>query len=237
MPILKNIKINLTVEALLDQGLQVKYTSKIEKEVTTAIDLSKQLLQPKVAYQWVEVLDVQNGRIVCYNYQSNKINEFVVGAIDSLLAEAKFILVSISTIVSKLDESILALNQSGNYLMAYLLDHIGVIALEQINTVVCSLAEKKAQNRGWGVSPFISPGAFEGWELEGQKTLFELVPFDKIGVHLNPAGMMSPLKSVSGIIAIGPGFASGKVAPLCSTCNHVLVCKKHNREKTKEVIS
>ncbi len=236
MPILKNIKINVTVEAVLDQGLQIRDTSKIKKEVTEAIDLSIPLLQPKVAYMWVEVIEVLNDRIVCCSYQSRKKNEFFIQAIDSLLSGAKYMLISIATIGSKLDENILALNQSGNYLIAYLLDHIGLIALEQINTAVCSLAENKAQKNSWGVSQFISPGSLDGWELKGQKALFEVVPFDEIGVHLNSTGMMNPLKSVSGFIAIGPEFASWKVAPLCSTCNRVSGCRQHNRKQIREVL-
>ena len=237
MPILTNIKINLTPEIIFDQGLQVRHASKMEQEVRKSIALSKQVLQPKVAYQWVEILDVQNSCIVCYNNQSKIKNEFHINGVDSLLSEAKSMLISIATIGSRLDEEILTLNQSGNYLMAYLLDHIGVIVLEQINTVVCSLAEKKAQKNNWGVSQSISPGSLDGWELDGQKALFGHVPFDKIGVHLNPTGMMNPLKSVSGFIAIGPGFATRKVASLCSMCNHTLDCRKHNRIKSREVIS
>ena len=226
MPILKSIKVNPTLNTILKQGFPAKYTSKMEKEVTKAIDLSKQLLQPKVAYQWVEVLDIKNDRIVCCSFQSNKQYEFIIGSVESLLSEAKSILISVATIGPKLDANILALNQSGNNLTAYLLDLIGAIALDQINTAVCSLAEKKAQNRSWGVSPFISPGALEGWELKGQKKLFGLVDADIIGVQLNHTGMMNPLKSISGIIAIGPGFTSGKVAPMCSTCNNISDCNR-----------
>jgi len=237
MPVQKNIPVNVTIETLLDQDPSFRYTPKIKKELKKAISLSAKLLQPAVAYVWVEVLDVKKDHIVYYDNQSNQTKALAFGATDYFQSRTQFILVSVASVGSNLDEKIRALNLSGDYLMAYLLDCIGVMALEQINTVVCSLAEKKAKRSGWGVSGFISPGAFDGWDLEGQKALAGLVSLDQIGVQLNPAGMMSPLKSVSGVIAIGTGFSDRKVSHICSTCNHASDCRKHNCQKIKEVIS
>lgn len=48
----------------------------------------------------------------------------------------------------------------------------------------------------------LSPGNC-GWPMEAQKTLFKLLPDSFLGISLSQSGMMSPLKSLSGIVGLG----------------------------------
>ncbi len=48
-----------------------------------------------------------------------------------------------------------------------------------------------------------SPG-YCGWHVSGQKMLFEFLGPGRIGISLNSSHMMSPLKSVSGLVVSGP---------------------------------
>ncbi|NHZ87329.1 MAG: hypothetical protein GWP19_15910 [Planctomycetia bacterium] len=48
-----------------------------------------------------------------------------------------------------------------------------------------------------------SPG-YCGWHVSGQKKLFQFLKPDKIGIILNDSCLMTPLKSVSGVLVSGP---------------------------------
>ena len=48
-----------------------------------------------------------------------------------------------------------------------------------------------------------SPG-YCGWHVTGQRRLFDRLGADRIGVTLNSSCLMQPLKSVSGVLVIGP---------------------------------
>jgi hypothetical protein len=55
---------------------------------------------------------------------------------------------------------------------------------------------------GTRVLPY-SPG-YCGWTVRGQRRLFEALPPNEIGVTLNESCLMSPIKSVSGVLVAGP---------------------------------
>ena len=48
-----------------------------------------------------------------------------------------------------------------------------------------------------------SPG-YCGWHVSGQKMLFQSLKPDKIGITLNDSCLMTPLKSISGVLVSGP---------------------------------
>jgi hypothetical protein len=49
-----------------------------------------------------------------------------------------------------------------------------------------------------------SPG-YCGWTVRGQKNLFERLGPEQMGVTLNDSCLMTPIKSVSGVLVAGPG--------------------------------
>jgi hypothetical protein len=49
-----------------------------------------------------------------------------------------------------------------------------------------------------------SPG-YCGWHISGQKKLFQYLRPERIGISLNDSCLMTPLKSVSGVLVAGPG--------------------------------
>jgi len=50
-----------------------------------------------------------------------------------------------------------------------------------------------------------SPG-YCGWPVSDQHILFSLFPEGFCGIELNGSALMTPLKSVSGVIGIGPAL-------------------------------
>lgn len=49
-----------------------------------------------------------------------------------------------------------------------------------------------------------SPG-YCGWDVSGQRALFEFLRPEEIGITLNASCLMQPLKSISGVLVVGSG--------------------------------
>ena len=62
---------------------------------------------------------------------------------------------------------------------------------------------------GYGVSHPYSPG-YCGWHVTQQKFFFSLLPEQPCGVRLSESSLMSPIKSVSGVIAVGERIVKRK---------------------------
>ncbi|PKK82680.1 MAG: hypothetical protein CVT49_12435 [candidate division Zixibacteria bacterium HGW-Zixibacteria-1] len=48
-----------------------------------------------------------------------------------------------------------------------------------------------------------SPG-YCGWHISGQRKLFEYLNPEEVGIHLTDSFMMEPIKSISGVMLVGP---------------------------------
>lgn len=55
----------------------------------------------------------------------------------------------------------------------------------------------------WRVLTY-SPG-YCGWHVSGQRALFGFLRPEEIGITLNASCLMQPLKSISGVLVVGPG--------------------------------
>jgi Vitamin B12 dependent methionine synthase, activation domain len=65
-----------------------------------------------------------------------------------------------------------------------------------------------------------SPG-YCGMDLRQQRTLFKLAPAGSAGISLLPALLMQPLKSISGIVGLGPRKVVGIHLSPCERCPQV----------------
>ena len=94
-----------------------------------------------------------------------------------------------------------------NFALAYVLDAMASVAADDI----ADLAERRfaaiLRERGWktpdGAALRYSPG-YCGWDVTGQRKLFEYLRPEQMGLTLTDSCLMKPLKSVSGVIMAGP---------------------------------
>ena len=95
-----------------------------------------------------------------------------------------------------------ALNEQGDIMEAYLLDSIGSLTVENAMDKIQENLRRSFLTQHLKISNRYSPG-YCNWPLSDQRTLFKLVGETPTGISLSDSCLMTPRKSVSGIIGIG----------------------------------
>lgn len=240
MPILRDIPIALTAEELLAaQGRNAPQPALVAA-AQKAIALGQALYAPAALYEEFEVLDVTGEQVILRTGEQRRKGAGVQGRIPpapllscspapllrltvgpkaDLLAPAQRLLAAVCTIGPALEARVSELYQAGEPLLSYLLDCAAVLALGKVSEAVRRLAEERAAERGWGVSPALSPGGLVGWPVQGQRELCALLPIADISVRLNDYSVLEPHKSASMVIGLGPGYESHQVGSVCRYCS------------------
>ncbi len=134
-----------------------------------------------------------------------------------------------------LSEKVTELFDNGDYADGYMLDSVSSYAANKL----AELAAQHMQLELAVVEPSTSqrvlcysPG-YCGWHISGQKKLFEALHPEEIGITLNESCLMSPIKSVSGVLISGPAEIHKFVNsyPFCNTCT-ARSCIKRMRNLT-----
>jgi cobalamin-dependent methionine synthase I len=109
--------------------------------------------------------------------------------------------------------------EAGEMAEGYIFDQVASFAADemaQCATRRFGLAEKHAPTAA--VLPY-SPG-YCGWNVSGQRALFAALQPDEIGVTINESCLMSPIKSVSGVLVLAPieAHCFSPSFTCCATC-------------------
>jgi len=108
---------------------------------------------------------------------------------------------------------------SGDPSTSRILDAIGSWAAERsAEALMANLAGHLGPEESFTVR--YSPG-FCGMDLSEQRVLFRLVPAENLGIALLPSLFMEPLKSVSGLVGLGPRETVGVHLSPCELCTLV----------------
>jgi hypothetical protein len=127
-----------------------------------------------------------------------------VSPIDEVVSRAEALVLFVATVGARVSDRIGALFAANEPALAAMLDSVASAAADRL-TVLLSLrypagaGERAASD--WQTLGY-SPG-YCGWHVSGQRALFEYLAPGEIGVTLNASYLMSPLKSVSGVLAAG----------------------------------
>jgi hypothetical protein len=176
------------------------------------------LVEPQVIQERVSVESVRHDRLRLGNGASLKGQ-----GIAQHLAPATEIVVVVCTIGPALDERSFAV-MGQDVVRGLALYGVGSAAVEALANAVCQQIEGEAEERDLRTTIPLSPGMI-GWSVEeGQPQIFQLVDGGRIGVELNPGGVMTPLKSLSMVIGLGRSVADqGRTCDYCvmkETCRH-----------------
>jgi hypothetical protein len=103
--------------------------------------------------------------------------------------------------------------KAGDLLEGYIYDVVGSEIVEAAADLMQTELEKSMASDGKKITNRFSPG-YCGWDVSGQKKLFQLLPGTYCGIRLTDSALMDPEKSISGMIGIGKN-----VRHLPYTCN------------------
>ncbi len=138
-------------------------------------------------------------------------------------ADAPQIAVFIATTGVEFDEWLHGHKNGGDILDEFVADAIGSAFAEGV--VEAAVADLSASQGALGnaVSNSYSPG-YCGWNVTTQRDLFAFFKEAPCGVTLNDSCLMSPIKSVSGFVAVGPAVVKHPYG--CEICDKLNCFRK-----------
>jgi hypothetical protein len=124
---------------------------------------------------------------------------------------------AVCTVGEALEERVRALWEARELPLAVMLDSVGSAAVESLAEYANDLLCQAAIRAGVKVTNRISPG-YAGWDTAEQAALFALCPGGPIGVTLNEACVMTPGKSISFLVGVGPAARVDHYFTQCRRC-------------------
>ena len=142
--------------------------------------------------------------------------ELVHGDIGEFLRGASRVAVFMVTVGNQITFEAKSRSDSGDVFGGRALDIIGSWATElTMDALMATMSSELGS--GESFTARYSPG-FCGMDLDEQRVLFRLAPAGNVGISLLPSLFMEPLKSISGIVGLGPRELVGIHLSPCERC-------------------
>ncbi len=205
-------------EVLRYQGCRVplaQVKEDIQSLVRSQISHSHRFIKPQAVYRFWPARLYPEGKVKIEGG-----SELSIGRGARKWTGLQYIALAICTVGTALEKEISRLFSVGEYAAAVMLDSVGTVAVESLADHVNDIICQQVLAEGLSLTHRISPG-YGDWALEEQKTVFALLPGDRIDVTLTGTCMMQPRKSVSFITGIGEGFGIKRSGGRCRQCDMV----------------
>ena len=217
--VIANLSVDVKFQDLEQQINTSENRPEILKTAQRTFDSVQGIWKPAILYRFAQFQHIPNGTIGRVMENSESFVDMDFGYCINFLTHASHALVSVYTAGQELELESKKASQKGEFLEAFFIDLIGLIVLEKAGNHIKQIAEKKAADSGWGVSPFLSPGSVHGWDLEEQIKLCSLLPLEKINVKIRDDAVLSPFKTISSLIGLGAGYDALLVGKTCQVCS------------------
>lgn len=132
------------------------------------------------------------------------------------------------TVGKGFDDYVMKLKMEDDMLRVFVADSIGSILAESTVSLLMDVLRREAEKKGLKISNNYSPG-YCSWHLSEQMKLFQFFPEGVTGIHLTDSCLMLPVKSVSGIVAIGKDVKKRPYG--CDICNMYSCIKNKKKQK------
>jgi len=192
------------------QGVDVP-TGEVLALFDEAVALGERLMAPRVVYRCVPIAG-QPAHLIEAGGERLHIPE--IGRLWGRLAAVG---AGICTIGDAIETRASALFEAREFPLAVMLDSVGSAAVESLAEYANDLLCQAALPEGLQVTNRISPG-YAGWDTADQAALFRLCPGGPIGVTLNDACFMTPTKSISFLVGLGPDARVDHYFTQCRRC-------------------
>ncbi len=176
-----------------------RVSDQVEKLVEKAIRLYQSLTQPKGILDEISLSDFEDV------YAGEGLNDHPA-PLPEIVKKADGLALFAATVGDPVSEEIQNLFKENDPATACLLDGIASDRAEMAATLLAdafleSLLKEGRVTPDARVLPY-SPG-YCGWHITGQKKLFAYLNPEEIDINLSASCLMSPIKSVSGVLVVG----------------------------------
>lgn len=123
------------------------------------------------------------------------------------------------------------LMKEGDMVRVFIADAVGSVIAEKTADFMETKLQEQIDKLGWKHTNRFSPG-YCGWHVREQQNLFSLFSDERpCGIRLTPSSLMIPIKSVSGVIGLGPSVR--KLEYSCGLCDKKDCYKRRLKPKNK----
>jgi hypothetical protein len=185
-----------------------QHTRELVKYYTTKC---RAIAAPQGGYLWRNQISFTPSRELVIDGYNFSVGNIIAGKLNHAVEVALFA----ATAGSGPESLARELMGRGLYLEGYIVDLIGTAMVESMADQIHRKIEVKAATLEMKVTNRYSPG-YCSWNVDEQQKLFLLVPAQPCGITLTETSLMTPIKSVSGIIGIGPDVTFSE--NICEVC-------------------
>ena len=205
-------------EILRSQGIPdgAEVSRNFERIYREAIKIFKKLAEPRGVMAGIEVFDFEEV------FRGEGLNE-LENPVEDIYRKSDYLALFAVTLGPVLSEKVTELFNNGDYASGYMLDSISSYAADKLANLAAQHLHTEITGREVSTNSLrvlsYSPG-YCGWHISGQKKLFEVLHPEEIGITLNESYLMSPIKTVSGVLIAGPGEIHEFINsyPFCDAC-------------------
>ena len=178
------------------EGLGDAHTSTLVEQY---IEKCSRIMTPLAEYVMVDSVSTESLEEIAIggiHFQTGKIIHNMLKNSDTYA----FFLVTVGPDPEKLARDLLA---NGEFLEGYITDLVASALVDSVADQVHEAIRNVAFSRALKVTNRYSPG-YCSWDVAEQQKLFKLFPDNTCGITLSESSLMSPVKSISGIVGMGP---------------------------------
>lgn len=190
----------------------VEPSARISSLLDEYIKNAKHLIEPSCEYVIKDIRKVKGNQVIIDN---GVVFEGTV--ISKLLERCDKAAIFVLTIGDRLEEMVAKLAEDNMIVESYVLDAIGSSAVENLAEVIDVEINGLARLSGRSTSRRFSPGYCD-WDISQQEVILRALNGRTSLVQLSPEYLMTPQKSISGIIGIGPNYNGVASYNPCKTC-------------------
>lgn len=205
---------------LAEDDIHEPYRSMIDNEISNAGTLTDVL----GGYRIIEPALLQTNK---YVLEAGGQSFHIGKQVTQYLAGIEKAVFFICTAGPAISERIHTFFQSGDHLAGYVADITGSVLVEEAMDIIHHEIAEIFTTQNLKFTNRYSPGYCD-WKVDEQQQLFQLFPPDFCGIRLSDSMLMTPVKSVSGVIGIGKKVTYNPYA--CHACNSVNCIYRHKKK-------